>query len=141
MIEIAKGIDMRTLAHKIAPNAQIAIGAWNFCEKRKNPNPNMRDGIAKYMFPEKAMMRFIKPLSFDCFTLWLMLKFLLVSLIKSANMTVSILEQSAIDKLVKRDFKKRSSLKIFTKLAPIPSTKIEIRGRINMIVKVDMINI
>ena len=99
----------------------------------------MRDGIAKYILPEKAMSRLMKFLSFDFFILWLMLKFLLVSLIKSANITVKILDKVAIPKLVKRDFKKILSLNIFIKSAPSPSIKIATRGKIKIVVKIKMI--
>ncbi len=67
-----------------------------------------------------------------------MLKFLLASLIKTANITVKILEKIAITKLVIRDFKNNLSLSIFIKLAPKPSIKIEISGKINKIVKIDI---
>ena len=141
MMESAKGKDIRTFAHKTAPNAQSISGAWNFCENRKKPNPKIKEGIAKYMFPEKAMSRFMKFVVFDFFTLWFMLKFLLVSLIKRANITVSMLENVAMPKLVKRDFKNSSSVKIFIKFAPKPSIKMEIRGKIKRVVETQIIEI
>lgn len=137
----AKGKDIRILAHKIARIAQSISGAWNFSESIKNPKPRMSDGIARCMFPEKAIRRFISPLSFDFSILCSILKFLRVSLMRIANKTVKMLETVAIIKLVMRDFKNRVSLKILLKSAPKPSTKTEIRGKTKRIVEQDMIKI
>ena len=90
----------------------------------------INDGTARYRFPEKETMIFRifeKGLSGKrCFTV----KFLFVSLKKSAKSTVNILETVASPILVKKDLIKRGAESILVKSAPIPSTMIASRGKI-----------
>ena len=55
MIESAKGSDIKTFALIRANVAHRFCEAKNFCDSIKNPNPNTREGMARYRVPDNEM--------------------------------------------------------------------------------------